>query len=88
MDILPKAASLREDAKQLFIMPYRFKNILKGQYYHLFNRGVNKQKIFFTEDNYTYCLRLIKKNSYKYQIKIIAYCLMPNHYHLLVRQDG
>lgn len=69
-------------------MPYRNKNIDRDHYYHLFNRGVNKQNIFFSEENYTYCLRLLKKNSENYHIKIIAYCLMPNHYHLLVRQDG
>jgi len=29
--------------------------ILGGNYYHIFNRGINSQKIFFTEDNYHYC---------------------------------
>ncbi|NQT24612.1 transposase [candidate division KSB1 bacterium] len=68
-------------------MPTRYKNISQNQYYHLYNRGVNKQQIFFSEDNYTYCLHLVKKNAERHQIKIIAYCLMPNHYHFLVRPE-
>ena len=60
---------------------------LKGYYYHIFNRGVNKENIFFNEDNYIYLLRKMKASRHKYGAKILAYCLMPNHYHLLVRQE-
>jgi putative transposase len=69
-------------------MPYRYNNIANGQYYHVFNRGANKQNIFYSEENFLYCLRLISKNVRKFCIAVIAYCLMPNHYHLLIRQDG
>ena len=69
-------------------MPYRKSIFARGQYYHLFNRGINKQKIFFSTENYLYFLGLLRKNSRRFQISIIAYCLMPNHYHFLVRQDG
>ena len=60
---------------------------IKGCYYHLFNRGWNKGKIFFSESNYIYLLKKIKASVHKYGVGIIAYCLMPNHYHLLVRQE-
>jgi putative transposase len=69
-------------------MPYRYNNISQGHYYHVFNRGVNKQTIFFSNDNYRYCLRLIGKYAEKFSIQVVTYCLMPNHYHLLIRQDG
>jgi putative transposase len=69
-------------------MPYRKTNIATGNYYHVFNRGVNKQTIFFSDDNCRYSLRLIGKYAEKFSVQVVAYCLMPNHYHLLIRQDS
>lgn len=59
-----------------------------GRYYHIYNRGAGKAKIFFEEDNYIFLLKKIKEYSNKYEFSVIAYCLMPNHFHLLLRQDG
>lgn len=52
--------------------------------YHIYNRGVNKERIFFSENNYEY---FTYKMAYPFREKgiILAYCLMPNHFHLLVR---
>jgi putative transposase len=69
-------------------MPYRGRVFAQGHYYHIFNRGVNKGQIFFNHDNYMYCIRLMQKYQEKYGTATIAYCLMPNHYHLLLRQEG
>ena len=55
-----------------------------GKLYHLYNRGNNKEAIFFEERNYFYFLSLIKK--YLVPIAdIYAYCLLKNHFHLLLR---
>jgi REP element-mobilizing transposase RayT len=59
-----------------------------GHFYHIYNRGSGRQPIFFEDENYYYLLRLFKKYSQIMRITVIAYCLMPNHYHFLVRQDG
>jgi len=59
-----------------------------GAYYHAYNRGNRGQEIFLEQDNYEYLIWLISKNSLRFYITVIAYCLMPNHYHLLLRQDG
>ena len=61
---------------------------LPGYYYHIFNRGANKQEIFREKSNYLYVLQYIKQYSKEFDLSIIAYCLMPNHYHILVRQNS
>lgn len=51
--------------------------------YHIYNRGNNSQKIFFTRDNYLFFLKKIKLYVLPYA-DILAWCLMPNHFHLMV----
>ena len=55
-----------------------------GQYYHLYNRGVNRQPIFFCDENWLFFVRRLRHYFNPELAEIIAYCLMPNHYHLLV----
>jgi REP element-mobilizing transposase RayT len=55
-----------------------------GNYYHIYNGGSRKGRIFFSQENYNYLLRLLANNSQKYSTAVIAYCLMPNHYHLVL----
>lgn len=69
-------------------MPYRGDLFTQGQYYHLYNRGAGKAKIFFNDGNYQYLLRLVKEYYQKHGATVIAYCLMPNHYHFLLRQES
>jgi REP element-mobilizing transposase RayT len=64
-------------------MPRRYLTFSPGEYYHLYNRGVNREKIFFEPDNYRFFLERLER--YLLPImELYAYCLMPNHYHLLV----
>lgn len=53
------------------------------QFYHIYNQGNNRQKIFFSGENYDYFKKKIKKYV-SVNAELIAYCLMPNHFHLLV----
>jgi putative transposase len=64
----------------------RSKNYLKDSYHHLYNRGANKALIFFERENYLYFIRRMKHYSNKYKIKILCYCLMPNHFHIFLKQ--
>ncbi|HEX6982267.1 MAG TPA: transposase [Balneolaceae bacterium] len=51
--------------------------------YHVYNQGNNRQKVFLNDDNYLFFLRKMRKNLIPF-CNIMAYCLMPNHFHWLV----
>jgi len=55
----------------------------KDQIFHIYNQGNNKKEIFFNDDNYLYFIRKIREFILPYA-DILCYCLMPNHFHLLV----
>ncbi len=54
-----------------------------GFRFHVYNRAVGNEKLFFKERNYTYFLKILNDKTSAY-INIIAYCLLGNHYHLLI----
>ncbi|HRW63154.1 MAG TPA: transposase [Bacteroidales bacterium] len=55
-----------------------------GNYYHIFNRGNNKENLFKEKENYIYFLQLMEK--YLPEIcNIYSYCLLPNHFHILLK---
>lgn len=84
-------------------MRYRdYKLFRSGCYYHVYNRGNNKQRIFLTDKDHLNFLKRIKfilgmlpVTRYETRIRplpvgafsIVAYCLMPNHFHFLIRQN-
>lgn len=56
-------------------------------YYHVYNRGHNKQTIFYDAKDYQRYLKRLQEYLVKHAVTVLAYCLMPNHLHLLLRQD-
>jgi len=69
-------------------MPQRRTQFVQGEYYHIYNRGAGRRKVFREADNYLFAIGRAKYYAPRYQVAVIAYCLLPNHYHFLVRQDG
>ena len=59
-----------------------------NNYYHVYNGGANKAKIFCDRKDYLLLLRQLKRHINGFEITVIAYCLMSNHFHLMLRQDG
>lgn len=55
----------------------------QGHIYPIYNQGNNRQRIFFESENYLFFLKKMREYLLPY-CDIIAYCLMPNHFHWMV----
>lgn len=68
-------------------MPCRESIFYSGNLFHIFCRGNEKRDIFLEEDDYNRFLTRMKEYKIIHKISIICYCLMPNHFHLVLRQN-
>ncbi len=60
-----------------------------GAWYHVMNRGRRREKIFTTSKDYELFITVLKETAELFNLKVSAYCLMSNHYHLLIHTpDG
>jgi len=71
-------------------MPYRSGRGTAGVPFHVLNRGVRRLVLFEESVDYRtflYCLELARQQA---PVRLLAYCLMPNHFHLVVQpaEDG
>jgi len=56
---------------------------IKGELFHIYNRGNNSDKVFYSRRNYLFFIE--KMNTYiSPYADILAWCLMPNHFHFMV----
>ena len=60
----------------IFMKPDRF--------YHIYNRACGFEKLFLSDSNFRFFLEKFAENLKSY-ITLYAYCLMPNHFHFLVK---
>lgn len=58
--------------------------LLYDTYYHIYNRGTNRENIFVQEHNYEYFLKLYEKHISPIA-ETFAYCLLRNHFHISVK---
>lgn len=61
-------------------------NIQPNKFYHIYNQGNNKEQIFFNRGNYLYFLSHFR-SKIAINVDVLAYCLMPNHFHFLVHTN-
>lgn len=84
-----------------------YKEFAANEFFHVYNRGVGKMKIFIDKEDFNLFLIRLKENLFPELIDLkniskdayrrkrlppksfdlISYCLMPNHFHLLIRQN-
>ena len=82
-------------------MPKRdYKSTGENGYFHAFNRGNNLQNIFLDNEDYKFFIFKLKQNIFPDETlkrmrpipsgsySVLSYCLMPNHFHLLLRQNN
>lgn len=55
--------------------------------YHVLNRGNGRQEIFHKDRDYEAFINLMRQAKERYSVKIFAYCLMPNHFHMVLMPD-
>jgi putative transposase len=53
--------------------------IYPGYFYHILNRGNEKQDIFYEAENYLFFLRRLRRYVNKFEVTVVCYCLMPFH---------
>lgn len=95
-------------------MPHRQTPLISGNFYHIFNRGINRQPVFNTKSEYLRAIFTLKYYQFSSPIKlsylltksntsrqellkslsvsfskvdVLAFSLMPNHFHLVIRQN-
>lgn len=71
-------------------MPTPRREIITDSFYHLYNRGNHRDAIFHRAADYVRFLWMLADAAAECGVDVAAYCLMPNHYHVLVRprEDG
>lgn len=55
-----------------------------GAWYHVMNKGRRSEKIYLSKNDYQTFISLLTESCGLWEVKILAYSLMPNHYHLLI----
>jgi hypothetical protein len=78
------AYGAREDSQDLKVDMTSPSPLLYDTYYHIYNRGVNGEDVFFEERNYDLFLRLFEKHLSPV-VDLFGYCLLRNHFHITTR---
>ncbi len=68
-------------------MPRKSRTIYEGAIYHIYQRGNNKEYIFQNDNIKSFLLKYLKEYNKKFDYEVLAYVIMNNHYHLLIKTN-
>ena len=68
-------------------MPRRARRLQHGDFYHVINRGSVRARLFYTAGDYRAFLALLSSAVERFELPIVSYCLMPNHWHVVTAPD-
>ena len=68
-------------------MPRYPRNYLKTSFFHIVTQGINKSYIFDKPEDIKFYIKTMYELEKKYSLKIIAYCIMNNHAHILIESE-
>ncbi|MFH1547017.1 MAG: transposase [bacterium] len=63
------------------------RDYVENGFYQIYNRGNHRKRTFLQISDYNLFLSLVRFYAKKYRITIFAYCLIPNHFHLVIQQS-
>ncbi|HEV3162799.1 MAG TPA: transposase [Isosphaeraceae bacterium] len=69
-------------------MPRTARASVANYCYHVLNRGNGRQDVFHKPEDYDAFLEMIASASARLPMRVLGYCVMPNHFHLVVRPHG
>jgi putative transposase len=71
-------------------MPRTLRADEPGLIYHVMNRGNGRSRLFHKDEDYAAFERVLSQGLERYPVKLLTYCLMPNHWHLVLapRESG
>lgn len=64
------------------------RNFVENGVYHIYNRGNHRARIFYVNEDNIFFLMRLKQYCAREGVEVLAYCLMSNHYHILLRQHS
>ena len=68
-------------------MPRNPRSFMETSFFHVMTQGINREFIFAKKEDILYYIKTMYKMKDELNIKIIAYCIMNNHAHLLVKTN-
>lgn len=68
-------------------MPRRARVVFPNEYYHVINRGSLRARLFYSTRDYRAFIRILADMVQAFELPLLSYCVMPNHWHLLVRPE-